>query len=732
MRAWGRVADWDGSGYGLAALALIAVMVAASSGAALAAPTAPAGAMLAHPAWRLEHSPNATVPGGQIESVSCSSSSACTAVGSAVGRSGLNHALAERWNGASWRLQRAANPAGNTVPVSSPELSGVSCPAAKFCEAVGSYQLGLTGTSLAERWNGTSWAIQRFPAPPSSTFAGLTQVSCSSVRFCEAIGFYGDGIGLRLAFAARWDGTSWRLQRAPVPAEATLVSPSGVSCASPTFCVATGRSDAGPFAIQWDGTSWHLQHAATPSVGSLSCVSASFCEAVSPGGGSAEWNGSSWTAQPVPAPAGSTFSALSGMSCVTAAFCAAVGSYTTGAGATLGFGATWNGSSWASQTPPNPAGAAFSSLAAVSCGSATACEAGGDFSTSTSQTPQVTLAEAWNGSSWSLQQAAAARAAVANALTSVSCVPVASGFCETVGSHSDSSGANSVPLAEMWNGSRWKIQKTATPAGGSMSLTGVSCVSARFCMAVGGTSGTAGGAEVWKGKSWALRRVPGGPLTSVSCTSATFCMASGNDGHVDTWNGTSWSSSTTAAGFSSLTSVSCASPSACEAIGSGPSGDQAERWNGTTWRAQATPTPAGGSSLALLAVSCARSRFCEAVGSYFGPTSQLTVAEQWSGHGWKVQPTPNPANPTNISLAGVSCTSPSSCAAVGSNSAILAFTLAEVWNGTHWSLRSTPSKIFAGQNALNGVSCGSGAGCTAVGVTDDPGGISATLVETGD
>jgi hypothetical protein len=97
-----------------------------------------------------------------------------------------------------------------------------------------------------------------------------------------------------------------------------------------------------------------------------------------------------------------------------------------------------------------------------------------------------------------------------------------------------------------------------------------------------------------------------------------------------------------------------------------------------------------------------------------------------------VQPTPNPANPTNISLAGVSCTSPRSCAAVGSNSAILAFTLAEVWNGTHWSLRSTPSLIYAGQNALNGVSCGSGAGCTAVGATDDLGQISATLVETGD
>jgi hypothetical protein len=726
MRGSVRVAYRGGSGFGLAARVLMAVAIAGSAAAAFAAPTA----RLTHPAWTREHSPNVTVPGGQIESVSCSSSNWCTAVGNALGRSGLNVTLAERWNGISWTLQRAASPASDTVPVSSPELSGVSCPTLKFCEAVGSYALAGTGASLAESWNGNTWAIQPFPAPPSSTYAGLSQVSCTSVRFCEAVGFYGDGIGQRLGFAAMWDGTSWKLQRLPGPADARFITPDGVSCISTSFCEATGGSDAGPLAMQWDGTSWHRQHAPGQGVASVSCVSSSFCEAAS-SGGSEEWNGSSWSAQPVPAPAGSASFSLTGMSCVTAAFCAAVGSYTTGSGATFGFGATWNGSSWSSQIPQNPAGAAFASLAGVSCGSATECEAGGDFSPNASRRPQLTLAEAWNGGSWSLQQAAAAPGAVANALASVSCAPGASGFCEAVGSHTGRSGVSTVPLAEERNGSRWKIQKSASAADGSTSLTGVSCVSASFCEAVGG-SGTAGGAEVWNGRSWAPQPVPGGPLTSVSCTSPAFCLAAGGDGHVDMWNGTSWSSIVTGTGFTSLTSVSCTSPSACEAIGSSPSGDQAERWNGTTWRAQATPTPAGGNALALQAVSCAGAKYCEAVGSYFGSTTQLTVAEVWNGHAWTVQPTPNPANPVNISLAAVSCVSPSSCAAVGTNSAILAFTLAEVWNGTHWRLRSTPSVIYAGQNALNGVSCGSGAGCTAVGETDDPGQISATLVVTGD
>src|SRR5215471_3022529 len=326
MRGRGRGACWGGSGAGLAVRALMAVVVAGSAAAAF---SGPAAAKVAHPAWTREHSPNATAPRGQIESVSCSSSNGCTAVGDALGRSGLNVTLAERWNGVSWTLQRAANPAGDTVPISSPVLSGVSCPSAKFCQAVGSYSLGLTGASLAERWNGKAWAIQVFPAPPASTDAALSQVSCTSGRFCEAVGSYSDGIGQRLAFAAMWTGTSWKLQRVPDPANARFVTPDGVSCVSPSFCEAVGGSDAGPFAMQWNGTSWHRQLAPGQGVASVSCVSASFCEAAS-SGGSEEWNGSSWTAQPVLAPAGSASFSLRGMSCVTTAFCAAVGAYSTG------------------------------------------------------------------------------------------------------------------------------------------------------------------------------------------------------------------------------------------------------------------------------------------------------------------------------------------------------------------------------------------------------------------
>ena len=734
MRSCGRRNAWGGLVAGLAACALAAFTAVAPAGIALAAR---AGApLLVHTAWKIRKSPNATVPGGQFNSVSCSAANACTAVGTSLSTSGVNVTLAERWNGTSWQRQPTPNPPNDTVPIVSPDLLGVSCPTSHFCEAMGAYQVDGVGISLAEAWNGNAWTRQSFPVPAGSTSAGLNQVSCTSARFCEAVGTYRNSPGKNLAFAATWDGTSWRLQHLPNRVASTLVFVGGVSCVSPTFCEATGTSlQVGPFAARWNGTTWLLQAVpGTTGMGPVSCVSVTFCEALG-SDGSEKWNGSAWRAQPIPGPAGSTSTNLRAVSCANAAFCEAVGQYTDSLGHNLSLAATWNGTAWAVQPTPNPPSASFTVLDAVSCAKAAACEAGGDFQLTSNP---VALAENWNGSTWQIQPAFAPPGATANSLSAVSCVSAV--FCEAVGSHPDRSGLATVSLAEVWNGAIWKIQKTANPAqatsGLRMSLAGVSCVSTRFCEAVGSSSSAAGGgAEMWDGSAWRLQVVPSGALTAVSCTSATFCMAAGGDGHADIWNGTSWSAQPSAAGFTSLSSVSCASPHSCEAVGAGPSGDDAERWNGTSWSPQATPTPAGGSSVGMSAVSCAGPRSCEAVGNYFSNSTfqQLTLAEVWNGTAWTIQRTPNPAASSGSSLLGVSCTSASSCTAVGQYLASVGnLTLAEVWNGTAWRLRSTPNHPWAGQNILNGVSCNTSQNCTAAGVTDDFGQIPATLVETGD
>lgn len=711
------------------AAAVTAVGAALAPPASAAATGQPATATGQLSAWKIEKSPNATVPRGQFNSVSCSSAHACTAVGAVPSIFGGTAAtLAERWDGKSWHSQPTPNPIDNTVPVQQPTLLGLSCPTSDFCEAVGVYQVGLAGLILAERWNGRTWRRQFVPAPAGSTTSFLRQVSCTSATFCEAVGTYENGAGRRLSFAARWNGSSWSLQFVPDPVASTISGVGGVSCVTPRFCEATGGSDADGFAVRWNGVSWHFQKVpAATDVGPVSCVSVTFCETVGLGAG-AMWNGSSWSAQTIPAPSGATSVSLGGLSCPTTKFCEAVGQFGASSGRDFSLAATWNGTSWAPQKTPNPADGTFTSLTGVSCPTTTMCEAGGE---SEPGTPSfVAIAESWNGSSWRMQHPVNPPGQASNVLSAVSCTSAV--FCEAVGSHPDIGGA-SVALAEEWNGTTWTIQKTPSPAPASgslrMILSGVSCASRRFCVAVGARSSpVGGGAEVWNGASWALAAIPGGDLTSVSCTSARFCMAAGDDGHVDIWNGITWSAEPTASGFSALTSVSCSSSSSCEAVGFGPTGDDAEGWNGTTWSPQATPTPPGGSGPALKAISCTGPKSCEAVGSYSGNPFQAPLAEVWNGTAWKVQHTPNPAGSFGTSLLGVSCTASNSCAAVGQyDVSVSILTFAMVWNGTTWSRRSTPNIPFAGQDTLNGVSCVAGHPCTAVGVTD-----TATLIETGD
>jgi hypothetical protein len=122
------------AGAGLAACALTAFMtmtgVTGVTGAlAAGAGSASGAAAAAGPLWSIQHSANAVLPGGQLEAVSCSSASACTAVGNDRNPVGISVTLAERWNGTAWQRQHTPNPAEDTSGSIDPNLTGVSCPA---------------------------------------------------------------------------------------------------------------------------------------------------------------------------------------------------------------------------------------------------------------------------------------------------------------------------------------------------------------------------------------------------------------------------------------------------------------------------------------------------------------------------------------------------------------------------------------------------------------------------
>jgi hypothetical protein len=226
-----------------------------------------------------------------------------------------------------------------------------------------------------------------------------------------------------------------------------------------------------------------------------------------------------------------------------------------------------------------------------------------------------------------------------SAMQSVSCV--AANSCMASGVNVGAGTPTGVTLAEQWDGSSWTGQDTPFPADqsggpgtdGTAELRGIKCVSAAFCMGTGDYINTAGAretlAETWNGSTWSIvPTVNPGPstnqLNSVACTTTTNCIATGyyqnsagtNFPLAERWNGAGWQQ--LAAGAITggrLLGVSCTSASACTAVGFAGVNALAERWNGTSWKTQSVPKPSGASSLKLKGVKCVSGSLCFAVGA---------------------------------------------------------------------------------------------------------------------
>ena len=700
------------------------------------------------PGWSAVPTRNLLTRTGQFTGVSCPSSSSCTAVGDFTKGSGVAVILAEHWDGSRWAIQATPNPRGARLSV----LASVSCSSRSACTAVGQAVSNQgASTPLAERWDGTRWRIQATPNPPQGG-GGLSGVSCTSASSCFAVGSSNAG-----TLAEHWNGTTWRIQRTPSPSGAPFSFLNAVSCTSSSACSAVGgygNSSGTPLTLaeRWNGTRWTIQATANPSgsPGSLfigvSCTSASACTAVgartdntgTPVGTLAErWNGARWSIQATPNPSGAQGSFLNAVSCMSASACTAVGARTDNTGTPVGtLAERWDGRSWHIQPTPNPAIPSFAFhltiLNAVSCTSASACTTVGSSMTSLS-TP-VTLAERWNGTTWAIQATPNRPGAAASGLFGVACTAARS--CMAVGGTSSPNDIGGF-LAERWDGTRWSILPTpALPPG---ALMGVSCTSPAACTAVGQTTNSAGIfvalAERWNGTTWRVQPTPnpggaqGSAFGGVSCPTASFCMAIGSSGPAtphpmplaERWNGTTWKTLPIPAPAGAqgvfIGPVSCTSTSACTTTGlsmnsSGLATTLAERWNGTAWRIQPTPNPPGAQGAALPGIACTGPSACLAVGASnpFTPNAK-TLAEQWDGTRWRIVPSPNPAAGGG-GFSAVSCASPSACTGVGaSNSG----TLAERWNGTRWTIQPTPNPVVAFQIFLDSVACPARRFCTAVG-----------------
>jgi hypothetical protein len=344
------------------------------------------------PPWTIQPTNN---PGSLniLSGVSCPSATRCAALGFDINGS-KDVALPELWNGRIWQdpIPVKGDPLLSTkISV----LSGVSCPTTTKCELVG--VTGNNGTlPLAALWNGklgkASISSQPVPAPPGSPFAILNGVSCTSVNACTAVGFFIDAAHVAHPLAERWDGSSWQIQ--PQSSVITQGLLNAVSCSSATFCVAVGEhgsASQAEFVETWSGSTWQF------ALGS-------------------NFNGAA-------------SARLNGVSCIADGSCILVG-----------------------QTSGRNGGSGFFPLAF----------------------------KLIRGQFFLLNTAILS--STENDLTSVSCN--SSSDCLAVGEYQDFRGQQDT-LAEHWDGSNWSFEATPNPVGTLPRLNGVSCSSPGVCTAVG-------------------------------------------------------------------------------------------------------------------------------------------------------------------------------------------------------------------------------------------------------
>lgn len=120
----------------------------------------------------------------------------------AVGNDNSDQTLANRWNGTTWTTQSTPSPGGAAGP---DQLNGVSCTSASACIAVGTYATKSSpGHTLVERWNGTTWTQQSTPSPGGPNGTQLNGVSCTSATACIAAGYSFNSTGVSSTLALRY------------------------------------------------------------------------------------------------------------------------------------------------------------------------------------------------------------------------------------------------------------------------------------------------------------------------------------------------------------------------------------------------------------------------------------------------------------------------------------------------------------------------------------------------
>lgn len=593
-----------------------------------------------------------------LRGVSCASKSFCMAVG------GEGTLISSSDGGATWASH--ASGLSHWLP------NAISCTGQSFCVAVGG-----DGTIATTRDGGSTWIARADPA--SDTGYDLNSVSCPKIDLCVAVGARGSilqSTDVGATWINRTSGTGDQ-----------LVS---VTCLGGGSCVALGLGDSwrkgtSVLTSSDGGRTWIVRPSVPPTgdrgalLDRVSCATVDVCVAVGDHGVIEESadGGATWTQRPSPV---SDNAILDSVSCPNVNRCVVVGDAVL---TSVDRGATWT-------QQISPVRGPNQSLTSVTCSNLVTCVAVGPSG--------ITLTSADGGVSWIRHS----NPLISNDdLASVSCpTPTA---CVAVYSRGI--------LISMDGGASWNQEHP-----GSLP-SDVSCAAANACVIVG-SDGTiltnAYGVSKWTRRDLGANAI----LHGISCPTARRCVAVGNGGHggevfTSTDGGVSWTGRGVPSAIE-LYAVDCASDSACVTAGNGSKGGiiLSSSDGGMTWTERlGMRDQSGFGAWGAASVSCRSEGLCVA-----GGQPGVIFVSRDSGVHWTRQTVDR-----NTVLNGVVCASARACVAVGGMADSPGFPdalpaygviLTSDDGGVRWTQRWLDTGLMT--NPV-GVSCSSERVCVAVG-----------------
>ncbi|MDA8297346.1 MAG: putative Ig domain-containing protein [Actinomycetota bacterium] len=195
----------------------------------------------------------ATNPQVTIGSVSCSTSTSCTAVGTYLDSSNDRQAMEITETGGTWGTAVELSLPADAATNPNANLDSVSCVANTDCTAFGSYVTtsGNTEAMAAVDLGGT-WAQAIAIAAPANAYpdpnAVLTAGSCTATNGCTAVGSYTDTNATTQAMVVVEAGGIWSQAGVLAAPSASSLNPNStlaaIDCPSPASCSAVGGYDA--------------------------------------------------------------------------------------------------------------------------------------------------------------------------------------------------------------------------------------------------------------------------------------------------------------------------------------------------------------------------------------------------------------------------------------------------------------------------------------------------------